>query len=180
MVLRADIRGKHKSVSLMLGRSKEKFFVSEKQAITDAIHQQVAKDLFNQTWTLLDKTDRSEEEDDLMIHSSHASRYHWGQIGTPLEFERGEWQISRVYAVLDRSEPALYHARRCLEICKANNIGDFDLAFAYEAMARAYSVAKNNDESERYLILAKAACIEIEDKGNSEYVLSELDTIQRN
>jgi hypothetical protein len=47
-------------------------------------------------------------------------------------------------------------------------------------MARAYSVAKNNDESERYLILAKAACIEIEDKGNREYVLSELDTIQRN
>ena len=43
--------------------------MSEKQVIADAIHQQVAKDLFNQTWTLLDKTDRSEEEDDLMIHS---------------------------------------------------------------------------------------------------------------
>lgn len=153
--------------------------MSEKQVITNEIYRQLAKELFNQTWALLDNTDRSENEDDLMIHTSHASRYHWGQIGTPLEFERGEWQISRVYAVLERSEPALYHARRCLEICKANTIGDFDLAFAYEAMARAYSVAKNVPECERYLKLAEAACDRIEDKGNREYVLSELDTINR-
>lgn len=154
--------------------------MSEKQVISEAIHRQLATNLFNQTWILLDKTDRSEEEDDLMIHTGHASRYHWGQIGTPLEFERGEWQISRVYAVLGRSEPALYHARRCLEICKANRIGDFDIAFAYEAMARAYSVAKNKAECERYLELAKAASDQIEDKGNRDYVLSELDTIHRN
>ena len=115
-----------------------------------------------------------------MIHTAHASRYHWGQIGTPVEFQRGEWQISRVYAVLGRSEPALYHARRCLGICKASELGDFDVAFAYEAMARAYSVAKNYDACERYLTLAKAVADTIDDRRNREYVLSELCSIPRN
>jgi len=104
-------------------------------------HRKYAVDLFNLTWSLLDKKNRTAEEYDKMIHAAHASRFHWGEIGTPLEFERGEWQISRVYSVLRRSEPALYHARRCLEICKKNTIGDFDIAFAYEALARAYAVA---------------------------------------
>ena len=153
--------------------------MSENIVISDSIHRQLAKESFNATWTLLDKTDRTEEEDDLMIHTAHASRYHWGHIGSPLEFERGEWQISRVYAVLDRGEPALYHARRCLEICKANHIADFDIALAYEAMARAYAIAKNQAECERYLEHAKTAADQIEDKANRDYVLSELDTIHR-
>jgi hypothetical protein len=81
-------------------------------------HRKFAVELFNLTWSLLDKKDRTKEDDDRMIHAAHASRFHWGEIGTPLEFERGEWQISRVYSALKRSEPATYHAKRCLEICK--------------------------------------------------------------
>lgn len=105
----------------------------------------------------LDKKDRTEEEDDKMIHAAHASRYHWGEIGKPVRFERGEWQISRVYSVLKRSEPALYHAKRCLEICKQIKIGDFDIAFAYEAMARAHAAAGDKSECRKFLQLAKEA-----------------------
>jgi tetratricopeptide (TPR) repeat protein len=60
---------------------------------------------------------------------------------TPAHLARGEWLISRVYAVLQRPEPALYHARRVLDLCQDNGIGDFDLAFAYEALARAHATA---------------------------------------
>lgn len=145
---------------------------SEKEA-----HKKFAVDCFNQTWNLLDKKDRTVEEVDKMIHTAHASRFHWGEIGTPLEFERGEWQISRVYSVLKRSEPALYHAKRCLEICKKNNIGDFDLAFAYEAMARAYAIAENEKECNTYIQLAKEAAEQIKKKEDKDYFLSELKTI---
>ena len=72
-----------------------------------------------------------------MLDAPHASRFHWGEVGTAVNLARGEWQVSHVYAVLNRAEPALYHARRCLAICEANAIGDFDLAYAYEAIARA-------------------------------------------
>jgi len=39
-----------------------------------------------------------------MLHMAHASCYHWSIIGTPLEIERGEWQVSRVHSVLKLSE----------------------------------------------------------------------------
>jgi hypothetical protein len=141
------------------------------------LHKRFAKDLFNLVWDLLDQEDPTLGEDDCMIHAARASRYHWGEIGTPLEFERGEWQISRVYAVLNRPQAAIYHAHRCLSLCEANEIGDFDLAFAYEALARAYAVAGDAAMSEEYETLAEEAAEEIEDEGNREYFLSELATV---
>jgi hypothetical protein len=141
------------------------------------LHKRFAKDLFNLVWDLLDQEDRTSEEDDRLIHAAHGSRYHWGEIGTPLEFERGEWQISRVYAVLDRPHAAIYHAHRCLSLCEANEIGDFDLAFAYEALARAYAVIGDVAMSEEYETLAEQAAEQIDDEGNQEYFLGELATV---
>jgi len=141
------------------------------------LHRKFAVDLFNRTWDLLDKEDRTPEEADTMIHAAHASRFHWGEIGTPLEFERGEWQIARVYAVLNRPQAALYHAQRCLDLCRANEIGDFDLAFAYEALARAYAVAGDSAKSGEYIELAMQAAEQIEDAGSREYLEGELMTV---
>lgn len=142
------------------------------------LHKKFAIDLFNLTWNLLDKKDRTIGEDDKMIHAAHASRYHWSEIGTPLKFERGEWQISRVYSVLKRSESAIYHARRCLEICKKNNIGDFDIAFAYEAQARAYAVAGLKVQCKENIELATEAGQQIKKEDDRNYFLNELKTIQ--
>lgn len=113
-----------------------------------------------------------------MILAAHASRYHWGLAGTALHLARGEWQISRVYAVLKRDEPAMYHARRSLELCKENGFGDFDLAFAYEALARATSVAGEKQSVSEYLALAKDAGEIIAEKDDKDYFFSELEGIE--
>ena len=140
-------------------------------------HRNFAVNCFNLVWGLLDKKDRTRKEDDKMVHAAHASRFHWGEIGTAVEFERGEWQISRVYSVLKRTQSALYHAKRCLEVCKEKNIGDFDIAFAYEAMARAYAVAEEKTECKKYIDLAKEAGEQIKKKEDKDYFFSELQTI---
>lgn len=141
-------------------------------------HRKSAVDCFNLVWTLMDKKDRTKEEDDKMVHAAHASRFHWGEIGTPVEFERGEWQISRVYTVVKRPESALYHAMRCFEICKENNIGDWDIAFAYEAMARAHAAAGQKTQCKKYIELANKAGEQIKIKGDKDYLFSELRTIK--
>ena len=84
-------------------------------ALDQAARRQLAVDLFNHVWTLLDTDERTPEQDVEMIHAAHASRHHWGEVGTPVNVARGEWQISRVYATLGRGEPALFHAQRCLD-----------------------------------------------------------------
>ena len=76
-----------------------------------------------------------------------------------------------------RAESALYHAKRYFDIYKKNDIVDFDIAFAYEAMARAYSLKGNKTESLKYLSLAKQAAENISDNGDKEYFLGELNSI---
>jgi tetratricopeptide (TPR) repeat protein len=125
----------------------------------------LAAQLFNETWRLLGQEQRTRADDDRMVHTAHASRYHWGQVpaATPAHLARGEWLISRVYAVLQRPEPALYHARRVLDLCQDNGIGDFDLAFAYEALARAHASAGAADQARDDTDQALAAARHIAD-----------------
>ena len=103
--------------------------------------RRLAADLFNQVWTLMEQSDRSPQQDDRMLHAAHASRYLWGEVGEPVNRARGEWQVSRVYCLLGRPEPALHHAQRCLDECLVHTLGGFDLAYAHEAIARARAVA---------------------------------------
>jgi hypothetical protein len=145
--------------------------------IDTALHRQLGVDLFNLVWDYLDKPERMPQDDDRMLNAAHASRYHWEQAGTPVNLARGEWQLARVYAVLKRAEPAGYHATRCLEICLANGIGDFDLAFAYEALARASAVAGNYDESRKWLDQARQAAQGIREADDRELLEKDLATI---
>lgn len=151
----------------------------EKKYTEQEYHRKMGVDLFNLVWALLDKKDRTKEEDDKTIHAAHASRFHWGEIGTATNLARGEWQISRVYSVLNQSQAAAYHGKRSLEICQENKIGDFDLAFAYEAMARAHALGGDKSQSAKYTKLAEEAAEEIEKKEDRDYFLTELKTIPR-
>jgi hypothetical protein len=142
-----------------------------------AWHRRTGVDLFNHVWSLLENPGRTPAEDDEMLHAAHASRHHWAQIGAPVNLARGEWQISRVYSVLGRPEGARYHAQRSLEICQANGIGDFDLAFAYEALARAVSLGGSREEVQHYLGLARQAAEQIAEADDREILLKDLKTI---
>jgi tetratricopeptide (TPR) repeat protein len=140
--------------------------------------RQLGRALFNATWTLLEKEDRSRDDDDAMLHMAHASRHHWGASRPPAaNIARGEWQCSRVYAVLGRAEPSLHHAQRVLDICQQNGIGDWDLAFAYEALARAHAVAGNADQARSCTEQALAAAEDISTDEDREILLSDLETI---
>ena len=140
-------------------------------------HQALAVELFNLTWDLIDQEEKDQAGIDRMINAAHASRYHWEIAGSPVNLARGEWLISRVYALCGRTEPCLYHADRCLKITLAHDLKDFDLAFAYEAMARASDLAGDAVERAKYITHAKAAGAEISDSDDQKYFFSELRTI---
>ena len=142
-----------------------------------ADERRLAAALFNATWTLMEKEARTRDEDDAMVHMAHAARHHWGQIGAPQNFARGEWQCSRVYALLRRSEPCLHHAQRVLDICQENNLGDFDLAFAYEALARGHAIAGDPEQAQAYTKQALAAAEDIAEDDDRELLLTDLETI---
>ena len=133
-------------------------------------------ELFNKTWALMESPERDEDE---LLHCAHASAYHWRQAGTVANHARSEWQCSRVYSVLGRPEPALHHAQRCLELCESapDEIEEFDLPFAYEAMARANAVAGDADAAREWLARARAAGEKIGDEDDRVLLESDLATI---
>lgn len=140
----------------------------------EKLHKKLAIDNFNKTWDLIDLNNRTKEQDIEMIHTAHASLFHWMQIGTPLNFARGEWQVSRVYNLLGMGESALLHGHKSLDLCLANNIEDFDLAFGYETVARAYKNLGDTDNQKLYYNKALAASENIAKKDDKDYTLSEI------
>jgi DNA-binding transcriptional MerR regulator len=146
-------------------------------AMDPQVQRKAAADLFNHTWTLIEKPDRTQRETDLMVHAAHASRFMWEDIGEPVNHARGEWQIARVYSIVDRPEPALHHAQRCLQIVEEHGVGDFDLACAYEALARAHATAGERDAARRCEALGREAAARIADADDRDLVIGDLDSL---
>jgi DNA-binding transcriptional MerR regulator len=140
--------------------------------------RQLGVDLYNSTWTLIEKADRTAAETDEMIHRAHASRWHWARVGTDINLARGEWLCSRVYATLARGEPALWHARRCVEISEASeNRESWDLSGAYEAMARASFTAGDSASGALWKAKALAALAEIDNPDDRMPIEQDLATL---
>jgi hypothetical protein len=140
-------------------------------------HRTLAAQLFNHTWGLLELPARTVEQDDEMLHAAHASRYHWGATGRWPQIAVGEWQCSRVYAVLHRPEPALWHARRCLELCQEHGIGDYRLAAAYEGLARASLTAGDVHAARRWKAEGLAASERIANPKDRAPIQSDLNSL---
>jgi hypothetical protein len=145
--------------------------------VDPALHRQLGVDLFNRVWALLENEERTPEQADELVHTVHSSAYHWRQVGSPENFARSEWQCSRVYAVLGRPECALHHARRCLELCEQNGIGDWDLGFAYEALARSHAVAGDGAETRHWLARAQEQAGRVAEDDDREHLLADLSAI---
>jgi hypothetical protein len=135
-----------------------------------AFHKKMAVSLFNETWTLLDKTSRTPEEDARMSHLAHASRLHWDYVGTAENFSIGEWQVSRVHAVLRQPEAALLHAQRAL--AQEHQLSAFLLAFGHEAVALTQPEA-----AQEHIALARQAAAGITDAEDQKLLEADLATI---
>jgi DNA-binding transcriptional MerR regulator len=149
--------------------------------LDEATHRQLGKDLFNHTWTLIEKADRTPAETDEMLHATHASAFHWSRGGGTLaNAARGQWQIARVYSTLGRGEAAMSHANRCLELVeaaiKAGVADDWDMPAALEGLARALAVSGDRAAATETRERARAALDGIADPEDRQIIEQDLET----
>jgi hypothetical protein len=140
-------------------------------------HRKLAAAFFNETWRLLNLTNRSAEQDAEMIHSAHASRMHWEFVGDSRNRAIGEWQVARVYSILGFPQRALYHATICLTIAEHDGMKGFLMGCAHEGMARALSLTDKETAAAHY---KKAVEIlpSIDDPEDAEILRSDLASIE--
>lgn len=139
-------------------------------------HKHFAVNLYNLTWDYLEKAGRSQADDEVMLNATHASAYHWLQVGTEVNFQRSFWQLARVYTVLGDKRWSLYYAQRCYELTTQHKLVDFDLAFSFEALARAYALNGMEKEYQQYRALAQKASEQIEEDDDKEIFLKDLNS----
>ncbi|MEO8638337.1 MAG: hypothetical protein ABI458_00320 [Chloroflexota bacterium] len=154
----------------------------EPPVLEPAQHRAEGVALFNAVWDMLDAPDRTPAQDDQMVHAAHASRWHWsqaGELGGNQQRAIGEWQCSRVYSILGRGEPALHHAGACLAICEESGLGDWVVAAAYEALARASTVAGDAGEADAWLGRAREAVAKISDPEDREVIEADLANLAK-
>jgi hypothetical protein len=64
--------------------------------------------------------------------------------------------------------------RLCLDTCVEHGIGDFDIAYAHEAMARAYRVLGDQAESTAHAEEARRATAGIADPEDREHAMEDI------
>ena len=150
---------------------------TEKYTIQEA-HEKFAKTFNGRVWELLEKSNRSQGEDEEILIALCASVYHWRQVGTVVHEQRSQWLFARVYASLGEPDKALKHARACFEITKSKpaKLQDFDIAYAQEGLARAYAQMGEVDLAREHFEKAKAAGEAIANPEDREIFMGDFNT----
>jgi hypothetical protein len=148
-----------------------------RSSLDRAAERRLAKELFNRTWDLLSKKRRTADENEQMLNAAHASRYHWGVVGRPLNRSIAEWQISRVYSALGRAEPASYHGQRALDIAVQHRLAPFYVAYGHEALARAAALNGNRSQRDSEIRSARKFGARVRDTDDRRMLEEDLATI---
>ena len=147
---------------------------------TKEAHKQFSAGCFNRVWDLIDKGDgRTAAETEEMVECAHASLWHWMRRddGTPTNLSVGLWQISRVYATVGNGAMAKDYGARCEKVSREGEVSPFLLGYALEACARAEAVAGNSDGARQLIAEARGLAEKVEDKGEREALIADLDSI---
>ncbi len=141
-------------------------------------HKFFAAQCFNEVWGLIDKADRSPEENEGMIRLCQASIWHWTQRDdcTPQNLSVGFWQASRVFALIGDGDAARRYGQ--LSLMNTANDQPFYVGFAYEALARAEAVCGNREKKDEYLAKARATLAQIEDEESRKMLGADLESIE--
>lgn len=147
----------------------------EKRITLPEAQEIFAKSISNQIWGLLEKEDRTNSEDEDLLLCAYSSLYHWKQIGTKVNLQRGYWMISHVHHVLGESQQALDWALKCQLVTEnyPDEMEDFDRAYAREGLARAYAQAGDLEQAKKNYSLAAELGEKIKDPDDKQIFIDD-------
>ncbi len=141
-------------------------------------HRHFSARCFNAIWALIDKPERSADDDERMIHLAHASLWHWSQRSdcSDRNLSVGYWMASRVFALVGEADNARKYARLCRQVTRPGE--PFYLGYASEAMARAEQAAGNEEMAARYLAEAWRYADQVTDAEEKQMLVNDLKALE--
>jgi hypothetical protein len=144
-----------------------------------AAHRYFAAACFNLAWELIDKPDRSSDEDERMLQLNQASLWHWSQRADCQErnLSIGYWQASRIHWLLQRANEAMRYAELCLLHTPKDDA--FLMGYAHEALARSANLAGDVESFARHLGSASTFAAKVGDDEDRQMLESDLNSLRQ-
>lgn len=135
-------------------------------------HKYFGVNFNNLIWSLVEKDERSEVDNESMIMLAHASFLHWSLNPdcSPVNLQRGMYMIAMAYTFSHYPEGALRYAKKCLEMTQIHQelMNDFDIAYAHAAVARALALAGLKEEAKSFYDITVKLAEAIEGEENKK------------
>ncbi len=150
---------------------------SKKYSLEDA-HRYFAGSINGEVWDLLSRQERSRLDDERLLAAAFASYYHWLYAGTVVNMQRGEYMIARAFLAVKNYPEALAHAKRCRELTENNtaDMQDFDIAYAFEILARSSAATGFKDNALENSNKARRAGEKIKGKEDNELFFNDFNS----
>lgn len=151
--------------------------MTEAGADAAAARRAFAVAAFNGAWDLIDKTDRTPDEDRQMLTLACASRWHWGEVGTDENRAISDWQVAHVASLIGNASLALSFAQAAYDLARNSDLPDWTQASTAEGLARAHACAGDMASYEKYATEARDLCARLDDEEDRELILGQLASI---
>ncbi len=112
-----------------------------------------------------------------MVNFAQASLYHWRKSHKyePVNEQRAQWMLSHIHAVLGNGKEALSYANETSKITIKQDLKDYDLAYSYEALARANAALGYKKVCAKWIEKAQEAGTLIQREEDKKYFISDLE-----
>jgi hypothetical protein len=120
-------------------------------------HRAFAVEYNNRAWTLTEKPDRTDADNDELLHLAHAAALHWRYAGNALNTARAQMLLGHVHASLGHGDLALRYARASHAYLTSIDSPDWEIAFSHAVLAHAHAAAHHaHDHREQYALARRA------------------------
>lgn len=143
------------------------------------LHRQMAVELFNRTWELLDEANRTPAQDREMLGAALGSHYHWARVGDDKNFAISDWQVARVLTVVGEADLAQKFADMALRRSVDGNLGPFLVGCGHEVLARVADLKGDEHARDNHLARADDLLSVIDDPEERELLKADLDSLRQ-
>jgi hypothetical protein len=143
-------------------------------------HRALGVGYFNGTWELVDRADRSAEDDRWMVATAMASLVHWREAGgTEENLTIGEWQVAHAASLAGYADVAQAFASAAYDRARAASLPDWIQASTAEGRARAAAAAGDRAAYDRYADEARSLLAGLDDEEDRALIEGQLASIPR-
>lgn len=140
-------------------------------------HRRAAAAAYNRCWELLERDQRNDDEDDELLTSAFASKYHWARAGGREELVTSDWMVSRAAGAVGEPALAVRFALCANDAAQEPRTSDWLVASTAEGLARAYAAAGDVERSMVWRTVAERLVERIADEDDRAIIASQVATL---